>query len=174
MTRKRGVTLSQALISVAREKFAEDFDKAPLRVGAVGNVAWATCPSPVVGINGYALIPAEGHLWSAGWPDDDGFDLDDLITVHGGVTYSQHPWIGFDTAHAWDWWPPEYDRLAMSSRFLVVPDAKRWTPELVVLEAQMLARQIAKIGNCATSAQGTSRFAHLDVQKLNTREGGFE
>lgn len=165
-----------ALIQAARKRFIEDFDeREPLHMGIVDGVVWATTVAPMCGINGYAMVPAEGHPWSNGWPFADSWDLDDVFNVHGGVTYSCHPWIGFDTAHAWDWWPPEYDKLGLSSRFLVVDGSKRWTPALVAYEARRLAIQVAKIGfdakaqtSVTLGEAGASRFQNLDVAERNT------
>ena len=112
-----------ALIKAAYDKFKADFEgREPLHMGVADGVVWATVVAPMVGINGYAMVPAEGHPWSNGWPFDDEWELDDVLDVHGGVTWTSHPWIGFDTAHAWDWWPPEYDKLGHGQP---VPDGGR-------------------------------------------------
>jgi hypothetical protein len=79
----------------------------------------------------------------------ENYGLDDYVDVHGGVTFHQHPWVGFDTGHAWDHWSSEYDPHGISQYhgdsfggFPVI----HWTPELVAEEAKRLARQIAEIG----------------------------
>lgn len=168
-----------ALIKAARDRFVADFEgREPLHIGVVDGVCWVTVLAPTVGINGYAMVPAEGHPWSNGWPVEDAWDLDNVLEVHGGVTWINHPWVGFDTAHAWDWWPPEYDKLGMASRFLMVEGAKRWTPALVAYEARRLAIQVAKIGfqaraqaSVTLAEAGSSRFQNLDIAERNTTEG---
>ena len=93
--------------------------------------------------------------------------------MHGGVTYASHPWVGFDTAHAGDMWPPEWDELSLSDRLLVHDYAKRWTPQLVAVEAQGLARQVARV----PWPKGAARFANLDIDLSGIRtalEGGMQ
>jgi len=136
-------------LSSGLKRFCEEFEREPLAIGVHCGVVWATAESPAVGINGYAMVP-EGHPWSSGFPkpgsDEFGWaPLDEVLTVHGGVTYAQHPWIGFDTAHAWDWWPAAYDKLGISSRYLYADNVTRWTPEKVIAEAMDLARQVSLV-----------------------------
>lgn len=152
-------------------RFTQHFGREPLAVGVVDGICWATARSLVVGINGYVLIPAKGHPWSAGFPDD--FDADTVLDAHGGITWQEHPWIGFDTAHAGDWWAPEYDPRGMSE--LYQPPgfgAKKWTPTLVQVQAERLAIQVARIGLQAAryeTQQQPSRFRHLDIiEERNT------
>jgi hypothetical protein len=127
----------------------------PLDMGVEDGIFWATCYAPTVGVNGYVLIPAEGHPWSKGFPTDGEGDtnLDDFLDVHGGVTYYDHAngtkgiWVGFDTCHAFDVWDAEYDRIGLSTRYRGKPHKwdRHWTPELVAEEAKNLARQVAEI-----------------------------
>lgn len=100
--------------------------------GVEDGIAWATCEAPVYGaVNGYVQIP-EGHPWS-------GLDYDDIdVRVHGGLTYADHGWIGFDTLHYGDYWPGVPYGLD-SSRI-------EWTPGMVAMEARALARQVAEAG----------------------------
>lgn len=129
---------------VARKLFADDFGREPLAMGIVDGIVWATVKSPAVGINGYAMIPAEGHPWSAGFPDDA--DLDEFLDVHGGVTWAQFPWVGFDTAHYMDAWGPEYDLLGLSRKWGPERPVIEWTPGMVATEAKNLAAQVAALG----------------------------
>ena len=130
------------LLAVAREILHQHFpDCAPLRIGETCGIAWALLASPAVGVNGYVLIPAEGHPWSGGLPA--GFDRH--LDVHGGLTYQQFPIIGFDTGHGYDYWPPEYDPIGVCATMFRRhhPDWIYWTVDMVEAETRQLARQIA-------------------------------
>jgi hypothetical protein len=158
--RRNGKNTERAIVEIAGNRFREDFGMMPYSGGVVDGIAWLTCLAPTWGLNGYVLIPAEGHPWSRGWPmpqtisKDDWYDddLDKLLEVHGGVTFRNHPWVGFDTAHAGDRWPKEFDSMGLSSISGMGPWSRDWTPELVEREAQKLARQIAAYGK----AEGNS------------------
>lgn len=135
--------MSSELIRAALRKWPHEHAE-PLAIGECDNIVWATVKSPMIGVNGYVLISAESHPWSTGFPDD----LEDLIDVHGGITYVQHPWLGFDTGHAWDYWPPEYDRIGIQQHgWPTGVTVINWTPELVAEEAKRLATQIVALGN---------------------------
>ena len=136
------------LLRTARRSWDNQFDNPPIDMGIHNDVVWAISASPAVGVNGYAMVPAEGHPWSTGWPkDDDGWYVDDIIDVHGGVTYRQFPWLGFDTVHAWDIWPDEYNPGGVRMGFAGHPDWNiKWTVEKVIDEVKKLAAQIAQIG----------------------------
>lgn len=45
------------------------FPNPPLRMGVQNGIVWATATASTVGINGYALVPAESHPWSKAWPE---------------------------------------------------------------------------------------------------------
>ncbi len=69
--------------------------------GTVGAIRWAICRAPAMGGNGYVKLPPD-HPWH-------GKDYDDIrVSIHGGLTYAHSKgdkwWIGFDTAHAGDYW----------------------------------------------------------------------
>lgn len=175
------------LLKVARAVWP--FSDEPLDMGVEDGIVWAVCRAPHAGVNGYAMIPAEGHPWSAELPCDSvqrgdeamewlrvhhdelmrtGGDveatfkvmqdlfpervearvsMDDYLDVHGGVTYHHLPWVGFDTGHAWDYWPPECRR----NDYVSVEDpdhewTRRWTVDMVIEEAKKLARQVAELG----------------------------
>lgn len=148
------------LLAVAQRAWPQGWAPA-LEMGVEDGIVWAITRAPLVGINGYVLIPPEGHPWSTGIPseevvDDDGEHLwntyaTDDLGVHGGITYGGcgggPGWIGFDTAHSGDYWPPEFDQHGMCIRYdeLGVPWAKRWTTEMVIEEAKQLARQVAAV-----------------------------
>lgn len=146
------------LLAVAQRAWPEGWAPA-LEMGVEDGIVWAITRAPLVGINGYVLIPAEGHPWSAGIPHTTVFSGEDYsyeeyatddLSVHGGITYGGYGgsgWIGFDTAHSGDWWPPEFDDHGMCERYdaIGIPWAKRWTTQMVIDEAKSLARQVAAI-----------------------------
>jgi hypothetical protein len=97
---------------------------------------------------GISLGDAYDKLVESGeYVERESRSLDDFLDVHGGVTYYQHPWVGFDTAHSGDVWTgTEYDRHQWSDLNDGLSWSRTWTPELVAEEAKNLARQIAEIG----------------------------
>lgn len=150
----------EQLLKIAMQAWPNGFSS-PLEMGVEDGIVWAITRGPLVGINGYVLIPPEGHPWSHEIPsktvkydhDDDGYEYRQYATeeleVHGGITYGTYGpgggWIGFDTAHSGDCWPPEFDPHGMSDRYGTVPWSKQWTTQRVIDEAKSLARQIAAI-----------------------------
>jgi hypothetical protein len=139
-----------ALLTAARSAWPFD-DHEPEQMGIEDGVVWAICRAPLAGFNGYALIPAEGHPWSAGVPatkDNDDWDVyasEQQLTVHGCITYgAAGPWIGFDTCHAGDVWPPQYDPHGLTRACGDSWD-RHWTVEKIVDEAKNLARQLAAV-----------------------------
>lgn len=134
--------MSAQLLALARSVWRADFPT-PLDMGVESGIVWATCPGPMGGVNGYVLIPAEGHLWSKGCPDD----VDELLDVHGGITYHGHPWLGFDTNHAFDVWLGEYaPKFPSPFNDLHHEWSHLWDPAQVAVEAALLAKQVASIG----------------------------
>lgn len=140
----------------------------PIRHGTVNGIRWAVAQNAMTfdpTINGYAQIPAEGHLWSSCT------DYGQIpVSIHGGLTFGPHPanprcgmaeltlydiggWVGFDTHHAFDTWTRE--ALAEAGvEPAVKPDwypemppmpglTRSWTLDLVIEEAQALAMQIS-------------------------------
>jgi hypothetical protein len=104
--------------------------------GTEDGIAWVTCEAPLYGaVNGYVRLPA-GHPWR-------GVSTSDIdVDVHGGLTFSNDEWIGFDALHGGDVWPEmETDRIAPHT-FDPKWD-RRWTPEMVATETRTLARQVA-------------------------------
>lgn len=151
-----------ALLEDARS--AWPFPSEPLEMGVEHGVVWAIVKAPLYGVNGYALIPAEGHPWSAGVPvekkkyhPDDDYEFEEWATeavldVHGGITYgasAEKGWVGFDTAHSGDVWTGEFDYEgpgeAWSSWMGGTGWDRYWTVDLVASEAKSLARQIAAV-----------------------------
>lgn len=115
----------------------------------------AMCVAPLGNaVSGYVKLP-EGH------PDADvDYDvLDGEYEVHGGLTFAQDGWVGFDTAHAFDIWEPEellpllntdyerrgYERMQEMARSMPthasIPEL-RWTVSLVRAETERLASQV--------------------------------
>jgi hypothetical protein len=117
------------------------FDNKPLHIDVEAGIVWAITPSPARGINAYALIPAEGHPWSKKFPNH--IYPEQLIEIHGGISYAGHPWIGFDTGHACDCWPDEYNPRGIRQDYSGL--THHWTVNEVIDEAKQLARRIADI-----------------------------
>jgi hypothetical protein len=139
-----------ALLTAARSVWPFDHTE-PEQMGIEDGIVWAICRSPLAGLNGYALIPAEGHPWSAGVPTyDTEYGWEEPISerdlqIHGGITYgASGPWIGFDTYHAGDMWAPQYDPTGLTRSYSDSWD-RHWTIEQIVDEAKHLARQIAAV-----------------------------
>lgn len=107
-----------------------------LASGVEGGVAWATHPAPLYGaVNGYVRIP-EGHPWQ-------GMECGEVpVDAHGGLTYRDGDWYGFDTLHWGDSWPdsPYCDT-----------GAREWTPRQVEVETIMLARRVASADGWAVA-----------------------
>ncbi len=113
-----------------------------LEHGTEDGVIWALAAAPINdAINGYVYIP-ENHPWRD--VEDQMWDLD--AEVHGGITYANHNWLGFDFMHAWDWWP------GMAGRYQIIPyeDQITRTIDDVRQEAKSLARQVASVINHGT------------------------
>lgn len=108
-------------------------------------------------LNGYVRLPEDSpdRLFgeAAEAADQPGYDLLSEVDVHGGLTYGpdEHGWVGFDTAHAFDWWPVDDLMGLVSEEGLIVvrilqrtgrPEG-RWTFERLVQEVDRLAEQLA-------------------------------
>ncbi len=118
-----------------------------VRSGVAEGIVWAVARGPI-GLNGYVRVPDSGHPWSKEFPEGD-WALDEHLNVHGGVTFSDHPWIGFDTAHAGDMWSEEYDTHGITRLTGLWTDVGMygilWNENLVVLETLAMANQLAAI-----------------------------
>lgn len=92
-------------------------------------------------VNGYVKLP-EGHPWSNKdlFPDDWDIPAD----VHGGITYHEGQWIGFDTNHYNDVWLELLDN--DFSRNMKRNCTHVWTPEELLAEVDALALQAVKAG----------------------------
>lgn len=101
---------------------------------------------------GYCQLPEEyeGQQLETFNDVNDAFD----VNVHGDLTYGpdEDGWIGFDTAHAYDFWPDEeleghnYSNAYVPLRNLIKADPNRrtWTREAMRAEVNDLAAQLAK------------------------------
>lgn len=96
-------------------------------------------------VNGYVKVPA-----THGKMDSESYlDPDYQYEVHGGLTYSdEEGWLGFDTSHYGDYWPPrELEKFGGTppedpiSNFAEVNYL--WTLDSVELEVIKLARQVS-------------------------------
>lgn len=107
-----------------------------LEHGTVDGIIWALAAAPRdPAVNGYVYLPA-GHPWRD--VKEPMWDLD--VEVHGGITYTQHNWLGFDMMHAWDWWEGWDNKM-----FCRFEDQVTRTVDDVRDEAQSLARQAAAV-----------------------------
>ena len=81
--------------------------------GTARGIDWCIYQSSLSAtLNGYVRIP-------------DGAPIDpDTLDVHGGITYSDGEWVGFDTAHAGDYW--DLAELRGKAGVHVTPDGERW------------------------------------------------
>lgn len=104
-------------------------DRIPFAEGVEDGIEWRTLAAPLYGaVNGYVRIP-EDHPWH-------GLDYDAIdVRVHGGITFADEGWIGFDTLHLGDYWPgmPYGENFADT----------HWTWEMVADETRELARKVA-------------------------------
>lgn len=86
-------------------------------------------------VNGYVKLP-DGHPWLV---VEDEWDIP--ASVHGGITYRDGDWIGFDTAHGNDIWLEFVTEEGMRYK----RDATHvWTAEEMVAEVGSLAAQAAE------------------------------
>lgn len=90
---------------------------------------------------GYVKLP-EGHPWREA---EMGWDIE--TSVHGGITYQNDEWVGFDTNHYGDVWP---DLVVPGSpinmaRLLLggVDDPRMWTAAEFMEELEKLAKEAA-------------------------------
>lgn len=103
--------------------------------GLVCAMAWH--PVAGAGANGYVDTRR---------PDLDDHDWD--VDVHGGITYAEDGWIGFDTAHYGDIWAGGEDPRGPHPfpLYLGHDDVRRlWTFDRLVAETEHLAAQVANI-----------------------------
>lgn len=113
-----------------------------VRGGVAEGIVWVVARGPI-GLNGYVRVPDCGHPWSKAFPEGD-WALDEHLNVHGGVTFSEKQWIGFDTAHAGDIWSEEYDTHGITRGYDSLYGIL-WNEDLVVLETLAMANQLASI-----------------------------
>jgi hypothetical protein len=123
-------------------------DMPAIAEGVEDGIQWKILPHPRMShMNGYVRLP-EGHPFEV-------LDYDDIdVSVHGGLTFSEDGWIGFDTAHAGDIWTD--DELishgmenTMPYPYSLFPDMepKQWTLQLIVEETKNLAHQVKEHSN---------------------------
>lgn len=133
----------------APSEYAEDNIVA---FGAVGDVAYCVVHVDRMDFyNGYVLVPEGSSLEK--YSDSNHFphpELPDEVEFfpHGGVTFSQNGWLGFDTGHAGDYWP-DADPGSMAGQHWCssnIVDCRciYWTVEKVIEEAQRFAHFIGQ------------------------------
>ena len=77
-----------------------DGDRIPLEVGVENGIKWALYQWRDW-VNGYVQLP-EGHKLL----DVGGYRIYEIdADIHGGITYDEDGWVGFDTTHGGDVWP---------------------------------------------------------------------
>lgn len=104
--------------------------------GIEHGVPWVVMRNSVLGFCcGYVQLP-KCHPWHA----LDNAEVLSEVIVHGGITGGQPGgWIGFDTGHAWDYWP---ELIAPIRRAVEVsPQRLEWTVSMVAAECRQLAWQ---------------------------------
>ena len=70
--------------------------------GEFNGYRWGVVVHHVLGSeNGYVRLP-DGHVWSRLTYDEINDIMEDL--PHGGWTFKEGQWLGFDTAHYGDYW----------------------------------------------------------------------
>lgn len=130
------------ILDLARENWT--MSTPPIEMGEENGIAWAICRGTLAGISGAALVPEHGHPWSDGLPSEFRG-----LAVHGGISWTNGRWIGFDTAHAFDYWDEEYDPNRLQALLKRQPSKLfqdiDWTPEMVIEEAKSLARQLSSL-----------------------------
>jgi len=103
-----------------------------LKAGETNGLQWVILSHPAGHRCGYVKLPK-------GFPIE--FDLD----VHGGITYNNGGWIGFDCAHGCDSPDPELlNEQYEFMRDMIRPEAIKST-NYVETECRVLCSQIAKI-----------------------------
>jgi hypothetical protein len=145
MTQQTSTT--SELIEAAKETWP--MPNPPMDMGVEDGIVWAICRGRLAGVDGYAMIPT-GHPWSDGvTPEEEWCVARRELKVHGGICLYDHPWVGFDTTHAYDFWDSEYDPNGLQSLLKRHPSdlfhPKDWTVDKVIEEAKGLARQLASI-----------------------------
>ncbi|QOC59312.1 hypothetical protein SEA_NIEBRUSAYLOR_114 [Mycobacterium phage NiebruSaylor] len=156
--------LMQAVVKLWQQRWP---DREMVAYGVEDGVPWVVAPGALYGLCGYAIIPAEGHPWSARWPDGD---LDDCLLAHGGISWYQHPFVGFDAMHAGDIWdgtpwaeePIPGVRQRITDLAFGVPWSKRWSLEAMVAETKDLARQVAEVRNLENLFQESNSTVEVD------------
>lgn len=162
-----------------RRRFLDEVGLEPYQDGGSDRVYWVIARDKVWGMNGYVLVPEEGHPWSDGFPRPDlnrmdAVPLQQQLTVHGGITFARFPWLGFSTTHPGDRWDYDFDPMGIGRRSLSRDmEETYWSPASIARVTEGLAIQVWQIGvlhqkkaDTLKWAQriGKSRFEHLDLQ----------
>lgn len=107
----------------------------PLKIWEHAGLRCAIVRGPLGSLNGYCQLPEDHPYYNAD-------ELEPPIEVHGGITWHNDNWIGFDTGHAGDVVP-----ITLPYRSPLAGD-HLWTFEEVVHETEhmaLAARTIRKI-----------------------------
>ncbi|MFE5092096.1 hypothetical protein ACFRCI_17325 [Streptomyces sp. NPDC056638] len=98
-------------------------------------------------LNGYVRLPQGKY---------DSKTVERIFETHWGITYGpdEEGWIGFDTAHANDYWPPDDLVSHVGNEGMMVANTlreyaikygggRRWTLDKLKAETESLAQQVA-------------------------------
>lgn len=117
-------------------------DLEPLRQGVESGIHWKILFGPNQSfVNGYVQVPDNHPFYGLDYEDID-------VNIHGGLTYAEEGWIGFDTAHAFDIWTDEelskYGGINTHEPFIEDknPHVVIWTFDALEEETKKLARQV--------------------------------
>lgn len=110
--------------------------------GIEHGIEWMTSWSPMgLGLNGYVSIPKDHVLYGVHYDDENWDAVDSRVYFPGGCTFSQQGttpdswWLGFDTAHGFDYWP--------GGLWGPAKGMTAWSFETVNEITRLIARQVA-------------------------------
>lgn len=121
---------------------ATDFFNNVVQEGSIDGIDWCVVAHQNAGEdeyqqkNGYVHVPSD-HPWSGLSYDEVQQRFD--INVHGGLTFADKNWFGFDTAQVSD--AKIVPVLEDDELRWTVGEGHRWTVAEVVAETEKLARQ---------------------------------
>lgn len=118
----------------------------PIRAGITDGIEWKIVLTPRGShLNGYVYIPEGNPLRGLDYTEIEG------IEIHGGLTFSEDDWIGFDTVHYGDIWSDEELEKVGGANITTAThwptiggkEVVQWTVDKLEEETKYLARQVA-------------------------------